>query len=1126
MRDQDTPKESLLKELRELREKVNELETIEAQHKRDEEALRESERKYRFFVDNSKGIILFLNKRGKIIFANKWTLGVYGYSKEELIGKPITRFLTRDSLKTTLEALAQEFLGHPQPEIEVRAKTKSGEIRYLRVAAGSVPIYRKQRLIGVMISANDITEHKKAEEQLRESEERFRSVVEHSHEGIFIVDDAYRFIYCNDELSQILGYSREEIIGRDFRKFLDEESKQLVTDRYIRRQRGENIPPRYEFNIVRKDGKKRRVEISSAVIKDSVGKIRTVAQILDITERKRAEEALRESEEKYRTLTNNVNLGVYRNTVGLRGRFLEANPAIVKMFGHKSKEEFLAINVSDLYQNAEDRKQFNENILREEFVRNEELELKKKDGTPLIGSISAVAVKDEEGNVKFYDGIIEDITERKRAEKALQESERKLRLLAENMRDAVFIYDMNGRLQYVNPVVEKLTGYSMKEIHEQNFINYIHPEDEARMMKKWRELFKSKSFFNEEFRIVTKNGQIKWSSSSWGPILDEQKNQVGVLGREADITEQKVAIEALWESEEKFRNLAEKLPNMIFINKKGRVVYANEKCEEIMGYKREEIYSPDFDFFIMVAPEFQKLINANFTKHRKDEDILPLEYALLTKEGKRIEAILTTKLIDYGGEKAILGIVTDITESKKAARALEASEAELRALMAAMTDVILVFDMHGRYLKIPSTNPKLLYKPAPELIGETLHEVFPQAQADFFLGYIRLALETQQPVNHEYCLSIGGEEIWFSGTVSPMTEDTVIWVARDITNRKLAEKQLQASEAKYRGLLENVFDGVYQSTPEGKLLTANPAIVRMLGYESEEELLVINARDLYLNSEDRDIFARKIAEKGEVRNLELALKRKDGQSLIVLENARIMHNERGELYYEGTLTDISDLKRADEQIKASLAEKEILLREIHHRVKNNMQIISSLLNLQASQMNDKNVLKMSKESQSRIRSMALVHEKLYRSQDLSRINFSDYIRSLTTHLFQFNQVNPNLIQLKMDLEDVFLDIQTAIPCGLILNELITNALKHAFPKNGGGEITVELHPGGDHASQMVVRDDGVGIPEDMDIQDPKSFGLQIVTMLVNQLEGNMEVQRKGGTNFKIVFRELKYNSRF
>jgi two-component sensor histidine kinase len=218
-------------------------------------------------------------------------------------------------------------------------------------------------------------------------------------------------------------------------------------------------------------------------------------------------------------------------------------------------------------------------------------------------------------------------------------------------------------------------------------------------------------------------------------------------------------------------------------------------------------------------------------------------------------------------------------------------------------------------------------------------------------------------------------------------------------------------------------------------------------------------------------------------------------------------------------------KHAEQQLKESLREKELLLQEIHHRVKNNMQIISSLLNLQASQMKDNDFIKMVKDSQSRIRSMALVHEKLYRSQNFSSINFSDYAQSLAIHLFQFNQVNSNLIRLKMNLEDVFLDIQTAIPCGLILNELITNSLRHAFPDGRGGDITVELHPLKNHTFQIIVRDNGVGIPEDLDIGHTKTMGLQIVTMLVNQLEGSTELQREGGTTVKIVFKELKYKSR-
>jgi PAS domain S-box-containing protein len=214
-------------------------------------------------------------------------------------------------------------------------------------------------------------------------------------------------------------------------------------------------------------------------------------------------------------------------------------------------------------------------------------------------------------------------------------------------------------------------------------------------------------------------------------------------------------------------------------------------------------------------------------------------------------------------------------------------------------------------------------------------------------------------------------------------------------------------------------------------------------------------------------------------------------------------------------------KHAEEQLRESLREKEVLLKEVHHRVKNNMQIISSLLNLQASQMKDNDFIKMVKDSQNRIRSIALVHEKLYRSQDISNINFSDYVQSLVIHLFQVNQAKPNLVELKMNLEDVFLDIRTAIPCGLILNELVTNSLKHAFPNGRSGEIIVELHPLEEHTCQIIVRDNGVGIPQDLDMGNPPTLGWQIVTMLVRQIEGSLEVQKEGGTTVKILFKKLK-----
>ena len=189
-----------------------------------------------------------------------------------------------------------------------------------------------------------------------------------------------------------------------------------------------------------------------------------------------------------------------------------------------------------------------------------------------------------------------------------------------------------------------------------------------------------------------------------------------------------------------------------------------------------------------------------------------------------------------------------------------------------------------------------------------------------------------------------------------------------------------------------------------------------------------------------------------------------------------------------------------------MREKEILLREIHHRVKNNMQIISSLFNLQAGQIKDPEAQRMLKEGQLRIRSMALVHEKLYQSQDLSKIDFGSYLQSLSAHLFQFFRIDP-------------------VPCGLMANELITNALKHAFPADRKGRVGIRLHRGADGTVELRVDDDGVGFPETVDFRHTESLGLQIVNLLVGQLEGTIELDKEKGTAFTVVFRELDYRAR-
>ena len=219
--------------------------------------------------------------------------------------------------------------------------------------------------------------------------------------------------------------------------------------------------------------------------------------------------------------------------------------------------------------------------------------------------------------------------------------------------------------------------------------------------------------------------------------------------------------------------------------------------------------------------------------------------------------------------------------------------------------------------------------------------------------------------------------------------------------------------------------------------------------------------------------------------------------------------------------DITERKRTEEQIKASLREKEVLLKEIHHRVKNNMQVIISLLNLQSKHVKDKRDWEIFKDSQNRIKSMALIHDKLYQSKDLASINFAEYIENLARHLFNTYRVSSSAIKLVADIKDVPLDINTAIPCGLIINELISNSLKYAFPDGREGEIQIKLYASKDDTFSLIVRDNGIGLPEDLDFRNTKSLGLQVVVALVEQLKGTIELDRSEGTAFKIVFKKPK-----
>jgi two-component sensor histidine kinase len=229
----------------------------------------------------------------------------------------------------------------------------------------------------------------------------------------------------------------------------------------------------------------------------------------------------------------------------------------------------------------------------------------------------------------------------------------------------------------------------------------------------------------------------------------------------------------------------------------------------------------------------------------------------------------------------------------------------------------------------------------------------------------------------------------------------------------------------------------------------------------------------------------------------------------------------GESHILTILRDVSELKATQEKLRASLFEKEVLLSEIHHRVKNNLQVISGLLNLQAQHIHDENDRGIYKESQNRIITMALIHEALYQSSNLTRVQFADYIRNLSKNLIISYGLGKKRIRLEIDAQEASMVVDTAIPCGLIINELLTNALKHAFPNRRKGTIHLAFRRLQGEMYELLIQDDGIGIPKDVDIRKTDSLGLRLVNALVEQLGGTLEMERDGGTTFRIVIQEYQ-----
>jgi PAS domain S-box-containing protein len=474
-------------------------------------------------------------------------------------------------------------------------------------------------------------------------------------------------------------------------------------------------------------------------------------------------------------------------------------------------------------------------------------------------------------------------------------------------------------------------------------------------------------------------------------------------------------------------------------------------------------------------------------------------------------------------------VYLDVIKLKTVKESLLLSENKYHTLIENINEIIYFVDKSGVITYIsPSVRMHSGYDQS-EMIGRNFAEfIFPDDLPNVFKHFQDTLSGIYEPFEFRV-LSKSGEIRWGYSFNWPLLKGEQIvglqGAVTNITDRKIAEELLRQSEEKYRLLIENIPGVTYIGTPKDRMITfISPNVEKIDGYTPEEYYAMTSDNWWFSRIHPDDIesvgMAYKAALKGEEPlDIEYRIKRKDGRYIWVHNRAIGIYMKEGEQYFYGIFSDITRRKDMEEQIKESLREKEVLLREIHHRVKNNLQTISSLLRLQMRHISDDRYVETFKDIQNRIMVISLVHEKLHRSKDLIYIDINNYIDGLVKAIFQSLGVRADRITINVGHNDVHFDIDRAITCGLIINELVSNAVKHAFPGNKKGEVRIAIQHSSDKEIELIVGDNGVGMPEDMDFRKVESLGLQLVVILAEeQLKGRIELKREDGTEFRIKFR--------
>jgi PAS domain S-box-containing protein len=605
----------------------------------------------------------------------------------------------------------------------------------------------------------------------------------------------------------------------------------------------------------------------------------------------------------------------------------------------------------------------------------------------------------------------------------------------------------------------------------------------------------------------------------------------------------------------------------------GRIGQVNRAFEQLTGYTAAELHTLDW-CAVLTPPELRDYERRKLAEIQGAGQPVRYEKEYVRKDGTRvpIELLVTLRRAAAGQPEFYYAFINDITarreadaalhaqaeqlqrsrqaalnlardatiarrQAEESAAALRESERKLIGVLESMPDAFVSFDTQLHFTYVNANAERLQSARRDELLGKDVRGIYSDEQSQYLISECERVIREQTAVTLSFYHT--GFNRWLEGRAFP-TPDGVSIFYKDVSAQIKAEKALRRSETRWNAAIENFAIGAIIASEDEQVIYWNPAAREMHGYTRPDQGLEplektpVTFQLWTLDSShmlELDEWPMRRIKRGEVvRNLELRVRRPDqGWEKIFSYSGAMVETANGERLIFLSCYDLTELRRAEEYLRASLEEKEVLLKEIHHRVKNNMQVISSLVSLQADQTQNPALREVLRDVTHRVRSMALVHEKLYQSADLAQIDFAEYTRSLLSYLWRAHGTLAANVRLTVDLQPVPLPVSTAVPCGLILNELAGNALRHAFRKREADvetagsrnsdrpEVKVTLGAAPEGRVCLSVRDNGTGLPAGFDWRQTKTLGLRLVQILAGQVHATVEVASGEGTGFVVTF---------